>query len=185
MKHIEELLVESRGDSFDDDPGGDYDPMYDGHGSDAPKCGGRLRETSWGGLEGGCPGCKHCDPVDYECKPYGFGIESFEDPALAEANAAMWAEIDKRGAGKYTSAWLEDWGMYAGRSLKSIRPTKADRELRDFCWRFWSKHSKRRERHSNIVWERICNECETHTEAVTKYKAWAKRAVTIRYRDEK
>src|SRR5215831_4623618 len=34
----------------------------------------------------GFTGCRGCDPVEPECKPYGWLIERFEDPALLAAN---------------------------------------------------------------------------------------------------
>lgn len=134
---------------------------------DGPKC-------------GGCPGCRHCDPVDNECKPYGWGVEKFEDPALAAANEEARRESERHGLGMYTSAFVSD-NWYSRGCL--ISPPW-NRDYRDFLWRAWSKWSARRWRHSEIVWERICNEAETHRLAVERYTAWAKRAVAVRYRDE-
>jgi hypothetical protein len=187
-KHIEEILIESRGDDFASDPYSDYDPMY----AEAPGDEGRARCTcgyraamaeadrydhhDYPDVE--CfAGCRGCDPVDHEAKPYGFGIESFEDPALHAANDAT------------REAWIG--GPY--RSLKGANyctvgatwcGPRFNRDLRDAIWRRLSRHSARRERHSKIVWDRICDAAETHREAVERYKAWAKRAVTVKYRDE-
>ncbi len=125
-----------------------------------PRCGGPVSQGTE--LVGGCPGCRYCDPPDHECKPYGWGIESFEDPALAEANRRV------------TNGWFG--GPY--------RRLPCPRETRDAIWCRLSTRHRRRERHSDIVWDRLCDEAETHREAVARYTAWAARAVTRRYRDE-
>lgn len=169
----------------------DYDPVPDHDGLEyddlhrGPKCGGRVFTED--GEYVGCPGCKHCDPVDPENKPYGFGIEKFEDAALARANEVCRAAVASRVTNCYTSAWVETWGMFAGRGLhhKVGATTDADRALRDVCWRFWTKWSARRWTHSERVWGRLCDECQTHTEAVARYSAWARRAITRKYRDER
>jgi hypothetical protein len=160
--------------TFDSDPAPDCDDPRDCE----PRCGGCWQANG--------DGCRDCSPPDHENKPSGFGIDACEDPALERANAAMWAEVNKRPGGKYTSAWVETWGMYAGRSLhhRCNPVTDSDREFRNLCWRVWSKRSARRERHSDRVWDRLCDECQTHGEAVRRYEAWARRAVTVRYRDE-
>jgi hypothetical protein len=143
-------------------PGDDYDPMYEGYG-DEPKCGGCFR--------GNGIGCRHCSPPDYEAKAYGFGIESFEDPALEEANA--YANACYRMSGSMYRAMGSYWETLDAR-----------REVRDARWQANTRHSSRRLRHSEIIWVRLCENCETHGEAVRAYKKWAKRAATVRYRDE-
>lgn len=159
-------------DTFDSCPVGDRDIMNDEWDGDRPKCGGY----------GTCEGCRRCCPPDHESKPYGWGIERFEDPVLARANAEAIAERD-RLTPKYTSAWVETWGMRAGYWPHHSLPT-FDREFRDLLWKHYSRQSLRRLRHSDIVWNRLCDECGTHPEAVKRYSRWAAHAVTVRYRDE-
>lgn len=108
-------------------------------------------------------GCRGCDPVMHDCKPHGFGIERFEDPALLEANER--SRLEWRG------------GPYQRLPMS--------REERDAIWKRNSVQSLRRLRHSEIVWDRLVDSCETHSEAVEKYKRWAKRAAEVVYRDEK
>jgi hypothetical protein len=90
--------------------------------SGGPRCGGPVFEG--GAQVGDCPGCRHCDPPDRECKPYGWGIESFEDPALAEANR------------RCHSCWVG--GPY--------RRLGCPRATRDALWRRLSTHSRRDQR---------------------------------------
>jgi hypothetical protein len=169
---------------FDECPVGDRDIMSDEWemACGTPRCGGPQRDEY--GQNTGCPGCRHCDPPDHECKPYGFGIERSEDPALQRANEAVWAIVNQRPEGKCTSAWVSTWGMSKGRFNGGPRWADADFAYRDFLRRFWSRQSERRLRHSDIVWDRLCDECQTHGEAVEKYKAWATRSLTVKYRDE-
>lgn len=140
-------------ETFDADGVGDRDPMYDDAPSGGPKCGGcgLDDEGRWVG-----PGCRHCCPVDHECKPYGFGIERWEHDGYLRLRREL-----------------------AGSIIAPMSWEQAGR-----CALKWSGFSVRRERHSDIVWDRICDESETHDEAVERYTAWARRAVTVRYRDE-
>ena len=153
-------------------PGDDYDPMYaDAPGGGSYKCGrGPYRDTPCccdddGQFVG--PGCRHCNPPDHEGKPYGFGIERFDSPEWQEARRHF-NRVRSLVFGLPATAhpvmdyghWLAAWAVKAG----------------------WSE---RRQRHSDIVWDRLCEECETHTEAVEKYEAWAKRAVAVKYRDQR
>lgn len=118
------------------------------------------------------------DPLapDRENKPYGWGIEEFEDPALAAANVAMWAEVHKRNLNTYTSAgsYLETWGIFAG-GPKGLTISDADRGYRDFCWRVRSKWDRKLWECSERLWGRLCDRCETHAEAVKRYTAWAEK----------
>lgn len=125
-------------------PGDEYDPMYS---DDAPS---------------------------HDDKPYGWGIETFEDPALVEANRAMWSRMAQRCQNVYTSAgnYLETWGMYAGRP-KSVYPTADDIEYRNMLLRAWTKRCPKLQRCSDRVWAALCDRCETHAEAVAKYSKWA------------
>lgn len=122
------------------------------------------------------PTCKGCDPVDHECKPHGFGIERFEDPALLEANDHAAGMVILSG-----SMYRSPVGVYSSNYSQTSDTRRAARDAR---WQANSKHSKRRERHSDIVWDRLCDCCETHSEAVHRYKAWAKKAIRRKYRDE-
>jgi hypothetical protein len=123
-------------DTFDADPYSDYDPMYSDDGiGDGP---------------------------DHECKPYGWGIESFEDPALTEANVYAGGLVRLAGS-MYRSpgGWSE-----------TMDARMADRNAR---WAANSKHNTRLERASDRAWDRICDESATHAEAVAKYTRWADR----------
>ncbi len=122
------------------------------------------------------PGCRGCDPVDHESKPYGWGIESFEDPALQLANAATWAEIDKRGGYKYTSASCSVGTDSMGRlRWYGPRAGRLDMAFRDACWSAWTKHNLTLERVSERVWDALCECCKSHKEAVRRYASWCKR----------
>lgn len=147
-------------------PNEDYDPMYEDPGDGTYRCGrGEFRDIpcclDYDGKFVG-PGCRHCNPVDPECKPYGFGIERFEQTEALRI--------------------VRELKCHAATGLIYLTGNPADWLRRALTW---VGFSFRRERHSDRVWERLCDECETHTEAVEKYTAWAKRAVTVKYRDEK
>ena len=103
------------------------------------------------------PGCRGCDPVDHECKPYGWGIEHFEDPALQVANE----DVNAR--------WF-------GGPYQQLDYWPAKKPLRDAIWARLSRHNAKREAQSERLWERLCDECQTHGEAVKKYTAWAEKA---------
>ena len=115
-------------------------------------------------------GCSGCDPIMHDCKPYGWGIEEFEDQALSQANE----EMNRRWFG----------GPYRAFSWSEMITYGAWHQERNRLWKSRSKWSVRRARHSDIVWERICCEVRTHREAVERYARWADRAITVRYRDE-
>lgn len=131
----------------------DYDPMYEGPG-DGPKCGGCCLDHD-GRFIG--PGCRHCNPPDHEAKPYGFGIETFDNGPRLRLQQEL-----------RVTAW------FTGLTWDQVNRCATD----------WSGFSRRRLRHSNIVWDRLCDECETHTEATEAYVRWAIQAVQVRYRDE-
>ena len=142
----------------------DYDPMYADAPGDAPKCG----RGPYSDIPCCCddegkyvgPGCRYCNPPDHENKPYGFGIETFEhNPSLRLAN-----ELCLNGPVAF--GWMS-------------RPSALT-----FA-RLWTGFSYRRLRHSDRVWDQLCDDCETHEEAKAKYETWAKRSATVRYRDER
>jgi len=145
-------------------PGEDYDPMYEGPGDGTYRCGrGEYRDIPCCcGDEGRYvgPGCRHCCPPDHEAKPYGFGIETFEhEPSLRMARELQ-----------------ANWPLVGGGPIDRLRALELARK--------WAGFSYRRLRHSQIVWERLCCECETHGEAVARYEECAKRAAGVKYRDE-
>ena len=148
-------------DSFDTCPVGDRDIMSDEHdfACGSPKCANRDGIPCCCDYEGRFvgPGCRHCNPVDFEAKPYGWQIERFESRLVDRLRRELFATA-----------------VVTGLTFDQIRTAAVA----------WSGFSRRREKHSDIVWERLCCECQTHTEAVEKYTAWARRAVTVRYRDE-
>jgi hypothetical protein len=173
-------------------PGDDYDPMYDDAPGGSFKCGRGYYGTPCCLDEDNKfvgPGCRHCCPVDHECKPTGFGIEKFEDPAMDAANREM---AKRRPQALYTTA-----GAYARTYWKQHRdgrmmmddkgfpvmgvyveaPAYAiDNETRDMIWRAWTTWSERLWKCSERIWDRLCDTCETHGEAVEKYTRWANRA---------
>lgn len=104
------------------------------------------------------PGCSGCDPVMHDCRPYKFGIELFEDEGRCAAI---------RGCrGCLIPGLLRErdmWAIVAKSTTVSLR----------------------RERAADLVWDRIVATAETHHEAVARYTRWAKRTVTLRYRDER
>ena len=105
-------------------------------------------------------GCRHCYPPDHEAKPYGFGVETFEH----EPSQRLARELQA------------SWPLTGGGQLCRLRALELARK--------WAGFSYRRLRHSEIVWSRLCDECETHGEAAERYTAWAKNAAGKRYRDE-
>ena len=107
-------------------------------------------------------GCKNCNPVDGECKPTGFGIERYEDPALQPANdyaASLWIG----GPYQNYSAW------------PGLR-----KDARDRRWAETTQHDADLYRRSERVWDGICGFAKNHAEAVRRYEAWVKRAKTSR-----
>jgi hypothetical protein len=141
-------------DSFDTCPVGDRDIMSDEHemACGTPRCGGSRMEE-WG-RESGCPGCRHCDPVSHEDKPYGWGIERGECDA---AIRLLWELRSHALLGLVYDAAGHDF----------FGPSNFARALA------WVGFDSRRERCSDRVWDKLCCECETHREAVAKYTAWA------------
>ncbi len=144
------------------EPGDDYDPMYEGPGSGGYKCGrGDFGDIPCccddnGKFVGG--GCRHCCPVDHECKPYGFGLEPHDSPAWEEARRFFRAE----------------WRFLTG--LNDAHPVDHMDMIRK--WAVDGGWNHRLYRASERKWERLCDECETHEEAVTKYTRWAKRVTS-------
>jgi hypothetical protein len=133
-------------------PNEDYDPMYEGFG-DRPKCGGSsLNEYD---QREGCPGCRHCDPVDPECQPYGWGVERFEsDAALRLARELRATSL-----------------IITGRQLDRDDPCESQRLALK-----WTGFNFRLEACAERLWNRLCDVCKTHGEAVAHYTRWANKA---------
>lgn len=132
-------------------PGDDYDPMYEGPGG-GPRCGGcgLDDEGRWVG-----PGCRHCDPVDYENMPgsavHGYG----EGPA--------WDRAYKH--------FRNEFKFLTGRSESA--PNDFPGLLRKWAVGFgWDE---RRVKCADLIWKRLCDRCETHGEAREKFLTWANR----------
>lgn len=169
-------------------PGDDYDPMDENAPGGTPRCGhGPFRDIPCccdhdGKFVG--PGCRECNPPDHECKPYGFGIERFEDPAMDRANRET---KNRRPAALYTTAGAYARTYWTGKCDGRGRPVTGvvieepacanDTEWRDMLWRAYSTWDGKLARRSERIWTRLCEECETHTDAKAKYERWAKRAV--------
>lgn len=98
------------------------------------------------------PGCRGCDPVDAECKPYGWGIEKFEQEAMLNR-----------------ARQLKHWWSPA----VSVEPI--DWEYAKTLAFRWSGFDYALLRMSERVWDGLCDCCETHREALAKYAAWCKR----------
>lgn len=135
-----------------------YDDYADGNGN------GKIDYDAFYAAYPGCPGC---DPIMSDSKPYGFGIDSFEDPALQEANAYA--------AGKVLLACSMYQPLITDWSPNYVVLSAARREIRNQRWAANSRHDKALEKRSDRFWERLCDECKTHHEAVEKYTAWAKK----------
>lgn len=139
-------------------PGDDYDPMYAGY-ERGPKCANRdgvpcCCDPHTGKFVG--PGCRHCNPPDHEGKPYGFGIETFDSPEWAEARR------------HFFGVWRFATGQFDAHQMDWRHLLK--RWATDAGW------SERRLKCSDRVWDRLCDTCDTHTEAVEKYERWARKA---------
>ncbi len=109
-------------------------------------------------------GCSGCDPIMADCKPHGFGIENFEDPALTAANLYVQGRMDAV-FGAYSLSFHGN-----GKTWNSFKPE------RDRFWVAISTHNEALELRSEKVWDALCNCCQTHREAVKRYTRWAKRA---------
>ncbi|MDE2106481.1 MAG: hypothetical protein KGL39_55215 [Patescibacteria group bacterium] len=98
-------------------------------------------------------GCAGCDPVDFECKPYGFGIELFEDAARL---AVGW---DCR-YGQWRGGPYQRVPMAHEECVQRIEAaTSIDRDLL---------------RRSDRAWGHICDAAESHGQAVARYERWIK-----------
>lgn len=125
------------------------DPFLPGDGYD-PMYDSFEREPKCGGPDR-CPGCRRCYAPDRELKPHGFGFDRYEhSPAYRlgrelAANAAV------------TLGCVVGGPVWYGRYLA------------------WTGFNARLERVSDRVWDKLCDECETHPEAVRRYEAWAEK----------
>ncbi len=107
-------------------------------------------------------GCRGCDPVDHECKPYGFGVELSEDES-------------RNFAGRI---------FHPGYASAMICAGWLTRPLQEEMRRQATTVNLLRLEASWLVWDRSCDESESHRQAVERYKAWAKRALAFRFRDD-
>lgn len=94
-------------------------------------------------------GCEGCDPVDFENRPYGFGIEAWEDAPRMAAHRATRA---LRSLGLLNDATAD---AILSASTTTYRPKIA-----------WAALRK---------WEAITNRVETNRAAREEYRAWAER----------
>lgn len=146
-------------------PGDDYDPMYEGPGG-APKC---ARESNdWRGCscdhEGrripGHHGCRHCNPPDHENKPCGWGVETFDSPAWADARR------------HFLAVWRSVTGRFDAHPMDWTRLIRKWAEAGGWDEALW-KASER-------LWDRLCADCQTHAEAKAKYVKWVEKRTRTR-----
>jgi hypothetical protein len=110
----------------------------------------RPTRADYRAIHDGFPGCAGCDPVDREDRPYGFGIERWEDAAYLRS---------RHGCRALVACGL----------LRS-------REVDAYSLETRGRTALRLERAAELRWGRICGRVETHREAVAAYKAWAAKA---------
>lgn len=191
-----------------DDSARDYTGTMDEFGSDecdaddgwrgGPKC---ARESNdWRGC--GCdhtgryvgPGCRECNPPDWDGKPYGWGLERFEDPALERANreakalrpVAMYTTAGAYAHEEPTGQIVEVGEPGSRRYVREMRVTVGTpafpdtREYRDMLWRAYSTWDAKLGRLSERMWDKLCDNCATHPEAVRKYAKWAAKKTGVR-----
>lgn len=97
----------------------------------------------------GCPGC---DPIMYDCRPYGFGLEIFELPR----RFAEMARVRSQFRGLYVQLRVPGEEVLAAGDAATT-------------------HLERRmARAAERKWDAICSRAETHRKAVEEYEAWAK-----------
>lgn len=101
------------------------------------------------------------DPVMHDCRPYGWGIESFEDPALLAANETM------------NARWFG--GPYRCLSWSEMIAYGAWHQERNRLWQQASTRDARIQSEAERRWDRFCGTSKTHTEACLRYSRWANR----------
>jgi hypothetical protein len=83
--------------------------------------------------------------------PYGFGIETFEhEPSLTLARELV-----------------ANWPFVCGGTIDRIEALELARK--------WTGFNYRLLRCAGRVWDRLCDTCETHADAVERYTRWAKK----------
>lgn len=109
------------------------------------------------------PGCRKCNPPEFDNCPYGWGIERFEDPAL---------DIAREDA---NSRWLG--GPYRSYNCYNYPEDcyRRRKEMRDEFWAYRSTHNAKLAAKAKKVWDGLCDKCETHHEAVERYSKWAEK----------
>ena len=138
------------------------DDNYDGpYGGGRCTCGFLEAAHAWAPEDGNprdhFAGCAGCDPVMWDCKPYGWGIDLWEDEGRCAAARGT--------AGCFLPGLLRECDRLAYMDASTTA-------------------SRRRERASDLRWNRILDTAETHTQAVDRYTSWAKQTVKRRYRDD-
>lgn len=106
------------------------------------------------------PGCRKCNPPEFDNRPGIEGIDKYKDPAFLAANAWAW------------NLWLG--GPYRCYEARDVRMA-----LREKRWAETTKLNPKIERAARRKWDRLCDKCQTHGEAIKAYKAWAERAIAI------
>ncbi len=106
------------------------------------------------------PGCGKCNPPMFDCRPSIEGIDKFKDPAFFAARE-----------------WARD--LWIGGPYRQYAAYDVRKQLRDERYAATTTLNPRIERAACRKWDRLCDECETHNEAVEAYEAWAKRAITV------
>lgn len=105
-------------------------------------------------------GCRKCNPPMFDCKPGIEGIDKYKDPAFS-------------AAGQWTfNVWIG--GPYRQYEARAVRMA-----MREKKWSETTTLNPRIERASRRKWDRLCDECETHDDAIEAYEAWAARALKV------
>ncbi len=94
-------------------------------------------------------GCRGCDPVDFEERPYGYGIESWEDAPRMACFRACRVSL--------AMGWIND--------------ATADQWIEAATTIYCPRLALRARR----AWERICDAFETHRAAKGRYVLWLAR----------
>lgn len=105
-------------------------------------------------------GCRKCNPPMFDCKPGIEGIDKYKDPAFYAAG--QWA----------FNLWIG--GPYRQYEARSVRMA-----MREKKWAETTTLNPKIERASERKWNVLCDECETHEEAIEAYEAWAARALIV------
>jgi hypothetical protein len=151
-------------ETFDADPSPDFDGMeYDDYRT-GPKCGGpryidQMTANDYtDGRNVGCLGCRHCCPPDADAIPTGF--EPWDRPDFNRVRSSL---------------------ISLARLGYALSPHPIDCPAGRACFLRMIGHNVRLQRAARRKLDIICDECETHSEAVARYEAWATVARTKCY----